>query len=252
MNQNEKAKHFANLHVKGRPLVLYNAWDAGSAKAIAAAGAQVIATSSWAVAEAQGYRDGEALPIELVQQIVARMAGSTEMPITVDFEGGYSDSNDGLAENIVLLLDTGIVGINFEDRVVKGQGLHSIERQADRIAAIRKAAERRGVDLFINARTDLFLGQGRDPVEAIVEALARAKAYARAGASGFFVPGLTDDALIGRLCAEVTLPINVMVMGGVPANDRLAELGVARISYGAIPYIEAMKILQAEAKKVLG
>ena len=96
MNQTEKAKRFAELHVKGAPLLLYNAWDAGSAKSIVEAGAPAIATSSWAVAEAQGYRDGEAIPIEFAEQIVARIAATVDLPVTVDFEGGYSDVDDDL------------------------------------------------------------------------------------------------------------------------------------------------------------
>src|SRR5215831_17388312 len=127
MNQSEKAARFAALHVKGAPLVLYNAWDAGSAQAILEAGAQAIATSSWAVAEAQGYRDGEAIPVGLVEQIVARIAGTIDVPVTVDFEGGYSEDDGELADNISRLLDTGVIGINFEDRVVKGSGLYSVD-----------------------------------------------------------------------------------------------------------------------------
>jgi 2-methylisocitrate lyase-like PEP mutase family enzyme len=169
----------------------------------------------------------------------------------VDFEGGYSEDDGELAANISRLLELGVIGINFEDRVVKGSGLYDIDRQARRLAAIRKAAEQKGVGLFINARTDLFLGQGGDPAQSVGEALDRAKAYAAAGASGFFIPGLPNDALIGRICEGVTLPVNVMVMDGVPSNDRLSELGVSRISYGPIPYISAMNALQQEAKKVL-
>ena len=249
MNQIEKAKRFAELHVKGAPLLLYNAWDAGSAKSILEAGAKAIATSSWSVAEAQGYRDGEAIPIELAEQIVARIAATIDVPVTVDFEGGYSEADGELADNIARLLDLGVIGINFEDRVVKGSGLYDVNRQARRITAIRKAAEQKGVGLFINARTDLFLGQGRDPAQSVGEALDRAKAYAAAGASGFFIPGLRDDALIGRIAEGVALPVNVMVMDGVPSADRLSQLGVSRISYGPIPYIRAMGALQQEAKK---
>ena len=124
MNQTDKAKRFAELHVKGRPLLLYNAWDAGSAKAILAAGAKAIATSSWSVAEAQGYRDGEAIPIALAEQIVGRIAATIDAPVTVDFEGGYSEDDGELAGNISRLLDLGVIGINFEDRVVKGSGLY--------------------------------------------------------------------------------------------------------------------------------
>jgi 2-methylisocitrate lyase-like PEP mutase family enzyme len=251
MNQTEKAKRFAELHVKGTPLLLYNAWDAGSAKAIVAAGAKAIATSSWSVAEAQGYRDGESIPTELAQKIVARIAATIEAPVTVDFEGGYSEDDVALADNVSRLLETGVTGINFEDRVVKGSGLYSVDRQARRIAAIRKSAERKGVDLFINARTDVFFEHGGDAAQAAEEALDRAKAYAAVGASGFFVPGLVDDALIGRICEGVMLPVNVMVMDGVPSNARLSGLGVARISYGPIPYIRAMRVLEEEARTAL-
>jgi 2-methylisocitrate lyase-like PEP mutase family enzyme len=244
MNQVEKAKRFAELHVAGTPLLLYNAWDAGSAKAILEAGAKAIATSSWSVAAAQGYGDGEAIPIGFAEQIVGRITATVDIPVTVDFEGGYSEDDGELAANIERLLDLGAIGINFEDRIVKGSGLYSVDRQARRIAAIRKAAERKGVDLFINARTDVFFEHGDD---AVGEALDRAKAYAAAGASGFFVPGLVNDALIGRVAEAVTLPVNVMVMDGVPSNGRLPELGVARISYGPIPYVRAMIGLRQEA-----
>ena len=240
MSQAEKAKEFAALHVKGNPVILYNAWDAGSAKAIADAGAKAIATSSWSVAAAQGYSDGEDLPIAIAEQIVARIASSVELPVSVDFEGGYSDDDHQLAANISKLLDLGVIGINFEDRIVKGKGLYEIDRQAKRIAAIRRAAEHKGIPLFINARTDVFFGNGAD----VEEALQREKAYASAGASGFFIPGLTDADQIKRIASEATLPVNVMVMEGVPSNEKLATLGVARVSYGPIPYIEAMDELQ--------
>jgi 2-methylisocitrate lyase-like PEP mutase family enzyme len=168
-------------------------------------------------------------------------------PVTVDFEGGYSEDDSALAANISRLLNRGVVGINFEDRIVKGSGLYSVDRQARRIAAIRKVAEQKGIGLFINARTDVFF-ESEDAAQAIDEALERAKAYAAAGASGFFVPGLVDDALIGRVSEVVALPVNAMVMDGVPPNDRLTELGVSRISYGPIPYVSAMTALRAQAK----
>ena len=144
MNQIEKAKRFAELHVKGAPLLLYNAWDAGSAKSILEAGAKAIATSSWSVAEAQGYRDGEAIPIELAEQIVARIAATIDVPVTVDFEGGYSEADGELADNIARLLDLGVIGINFEDRVVKGSGLYDVDRQARRITAIPQGSGAEG------------------------------------------------------------------------------------------------------------
>jgi len=235
MDQSEKANRFAQLHVKGAPLLLYNAWDAGSARSILEAGAKAIATSSWSVAAAQGYQDAEEIPIELAEQVVARIVASVDAPVSVDFEGGYSEDDGELADNISRLIDLGVIGINFEDRIV---------------GAIRKAAEKKRVDFFVNARTNVFFEHGENAAQAVDEALERAKAYAAAGASGFFIPGLTQEALIARLCETVTLPVNVMVMDGVPSNERLSKLGVARISYGPIPYISAMSVLQQEAKKV--
>src|ERR1700760_4252664 len=217
MNQAEKAARFAEYHVKGAPLLLYNAWDAGTAKSILDAGAKAIATSSWAVAEAQGCRDGESILITFVEQIIARIVSTIDAPVSVDFEGDYSDDNGALAENVARLLELGIIGINFEDRVVQGAGLYPIDQHARRIAAIREAARAEGIDL-INPRTDLFLGQQRDPANSITDALDRAKAYAAAGASGFFIPGLRDDGLIGRICENVSLPVNVMVMEGGPSK----------------------------------
>jgi len=250
VSQKGKATRLAGLHTKGAPLVLYNVWDAGSAKAIADAGASAIATSSWSVAEAQGYRDGEEIPVAVADQIIARIATTVDLPVTADFEGGYTEDDAELADNICHLLDLGIVGINFEDRVVKGSGLYGIDRQAKRIATIRQAADTKGIPLFINARTDLFLGQDNDPESTIAAALDRAGAYGFAGASGFFIPGLQSESLIARICEASTLPVNVMVMDAVPANERLAEIGVARISYGPIPYINAMTALGQEAAKL--
>ena len=250
MDQSDKAKCFLELHTRGNPLVLYNAWDAGSAKAILAGGARAVATSSWAVAEAQGFRDGEDLPIDDALRAAARIVASVDVPVTADFEGGYSENDNDLAANVARLLETGIIGINFEDRVVRGSGLYDPDRQARRIKVIRRAAEANGVPLFINARTDLFLKHGKEPEPYVEEALERARAYADAGASGFFVPGLVNEGLIQQVCDDVSLPVNVMVMQGVPGNARLTELGVARISYGAQPYNQAMAWLREESSKV--
>jgi 2-methylisocitrate lyase-like PEP mutase family enzyme len=251
MDQNAKAKKFTNLHVKGTPLILYNAWDVGSAKAIVQAGAKAIATSSWAVADAQGYDDGEKLPKALVEEIMAGIVEAVPVPVTVDFEGGYSDDDHELAKNVAKLLHVGVIGINFEDRIVQGTGLYKTDRQAKRIAAIRKAAHGKGVDLFINARTDLFLGSKGDPAKYVDEAIERAKAYADAGASGFFIPGLLKETLIEQIVENVTLPVNVMYMEGAPSNARLAKFGVSRVSYGAESYSRAMEAVVKDATKVL-
>jgi 2-methylisocitrate lyase-like PEP mutase family enzyme len=248
VSNNDKAKVFATLHQKGNPIVIFNAWDAGSATAIALGGARAIGTSSWAVAAAQGYKDGENLPLESLLKVAARIARTVDIPVSVDFEGGYSDDDLQLSENVSRLIETGAIGINFEDRVVKGEGLHEVDRQARRIEAIRNVARAAGIDLFINARTDVFFHQGTS--EATIEsALARAHAYAAAGASGLFVPGLVDETLIAQICERTTLPVNVMMSAKAPTPARLAELGVSRISYATFPYISAMEKLQQDASR---
>jgi 2-methylisocitrate lyase-like PEP mutase family enzyme len=195
-------------------------------------------------------RDGEDIPVEFFNQIIARIVDSVDVPVTADSEGGYTDDDDQLAQNLSGLLDIGIVGINFEDRVVKGSGLYSIDRQASRIAVLRRIADQKGLPLFVNARTDLFLGQGNDPQAVVGEALDRAAAYSDAGASGFFIPGLQEKPLITRISEGAALPVNVMVMDGVPSNVELAEIGIARISYGATPYVDVLSALEQNYRKV--
>lgn len=251
MSNSEKFKLFKSLHVKGDPLVLYNIWDAGGAKALAETGARAIATGSWSVAAAHGYPDGEAIPLDFLLILAGRIAGATGLPLTVDFEGGYAEAPDALAENARRLAATGAVGMNFEDQVVGGAGVYPIARQAERIGAIRKAA---GPDFFLNARTDLFL---KEPDRArhaafLSEAKTRAAAYAEAGASGFFVPGLIDPSLIAEICAATALPVNVMAMPGAPSRATLAELGAARISHGPFPYRQAMADLAERFRTALG
>lgn len=251
MKHKEYAQLFASLHVKGKPLMLYNAWDAGSAKAVAAAGSRAIGTSSWAVAAAHGYDDGEAIPFSLVEQVLGRIVATADLPVTVDVEGGYSDDPLSCAGNIARLVALGVAGINFEDRVVSGEGLHGIASQCERIAAIRSMADAAGIPLFINARTDIYLGTGIAPQDGLDEAIERASAYAKAGASGFFVPGLVDLPSIARLCDGIELPLNVMVMPGLADTAALAGAGVARISYGPTPYLQAIGTVTAAAQEVL-
>lgn len=249
MNQSERAQAFAALHVKGAPLVLWNVWDAGSAKAVADAGAKAIATGSWSVAAAQGFADGEDLPLKDVLRTAAQVVGAVDVPVSVDFEGGYAAEPAEMAENLSALIETGVVGINVEDRIVGGKGLHGVSEHATRLAALRGAAEAAGVKLFINARTDVFF-QGKSApsaTELMDEALERAAAYAVAGADGLFVPGLADLDLIARMAAEQDLPLNVMRMGDAVSVAEYAQAGVARISHGPGPYLAAMKAVTAAA-----
>lgn len=249
ITQVEKARLFTRLHSKGNPLILFNIWDAGSARAVQEAGAKAVATGSWSVASAHGYADGEQLPFELVLANLQRIIASVNVPVSLDLEGGYGKSPVELQENVAQVIEAGAVGINFEDQIIGSDGLHATDTQCERIAAIRSATEDASVPLFINARTDLFLQT--DPAEhntALVEAaIERAKYYAAAGASGFFVPGLANAEHIRTLCEHSSLPLNIMIVPDAPSVHELAALGVARISHGPGPYRVAMDTLKATA-----
>ena len=248
--QREKAERFSVLHVKGDPVILFNIWDAGSAKAVEEAGAKAIATGSHSVAAANGFADGQNMSLDLALANLERIIASVEVPVTIDFEGGYATGIAGLRENISKVIDAGAVGINFEDQIVGGEGLYSIEEQSARITAVREAAESKSIPLFINARTDVFL-KTYPAIHTDVqleEVLDRASAYADAGASGLFAPGLRDADLIRQLCERSPLPVNIMVLPDTPSNKEMAELGVARISYGAGPYRQMIEALKESAR----
>ncbi|MBX5237241.1 isocitrate lyase/phosphoenolpyruvate mutase family protein [Rhizobium sp. NLR22b] len=252
MNQTEKAKAFAALHRKGDPIVLYNIWDAGTAKAIADAGAKALATGSWSVAAAHGFADGEKLPMSVLVETAKSITDAVDLPLSVDFEGAYSADPDRAAANVAELMEVGAIGINFEDRVVSGDGLYPVESQAARIRAIRAMADGRDIAFFINARTDLFLAESDLSKHAglVDEAIERGRAYAAAGGSGFFVPGLIEPALIEKICAASSLPVNIMMRAGAPDVKTLAKLGVGRISYGPGPYRSMMEKLKQAAAAI--
>jgi 2-methylisocitrate lyase-like PEP mutase family enzyme len=246
MTQTDKFRAFAALHVPGDPVILFNAWDAGSAKAVAEAGAKAIATGSASVAAAHGYDDAEGLPLQLALANAQRVTGAVDLPVTIDFEGAYATAPDATAANVAKLADAGAIGCNFEDQIVGGDGLHPTAFQAERIAAIRAAV---GPDFFINARTDIFLKAKMETHDAamVEAALDRARAYAEAGASGFFVPLLADLRLLEKFCAASPLPVNFMAFPGAPAAAAVAATGVARISHGPFPFKLAMQALKAAA-----
>lgn len=253
MTQAERAQYFQNLHIKGDPLILFNAWDAGSAQAIQEIGANAIATSSWSVAAAHGYEDGEKLPFDLVLKNLKRIIASVNLPVTIDLEGGYGHSPTQVKETVTKVIETGAVGINVEDQIIGRDELYSIEDQCARLKAIREAAELSSVPLFINARTDIFFkaGPANHNDDLLEESIRRANAYAESGASGFFVPGLREAKHIERLCKLSPLPVNVMVLPDMHSSQQLAELGVARISYGPGPYCLAMDALKEAGRRAL-
>ena len=242
---------FAQLHVPGDPLILFNAWDAGSAQAVAKAGAKAVATGSASVAMANGFGDGEEVPIDFALANARRIVEAVEVPVTVDFEGAYADDPAGVARNVALLAETGAVGCNFEDQIVGGEGLYPVAVQAERIAAARQGA---GSDFFINCRTDLFLKAPQETHDDAMldEALERARVYAQAGASGYFVPMLGDPGLLRRLCEQSPIPVNFMTYPGCPSNAEIAATGIARISHGPFPYMALMDRFTEMAAAAIG
>lgn len=244
----EKCRQFAALHVPGRPLVLYNIWDVGSAKAVERAGAKALATGSHPVADAAGWADGQGVPIEFALANAGRIVAATSLPVTVDFEGGYATDPQIVADNVQRLADTGAVGCNFEDQVIGGGGLHPLEQQAAKIKAIRS---RVGGGFFINARTDLLLKTEQHDDALIDQVVERGKAFADAGASGFFVPRLSDARQIERVVREVPLPLNVIAFPGAPPRSEWASAGVARISHGPFPHRALMAKLEEMAREAI-
>ncbi|WP_068784038.1 isocitrate lyase/PEP mutase family protein [Paenibacillus phocaensis] len=252
----EQARRFKARHVPGQPLVLFNVWDAGSALAMKEAGAEAIATGSWSVAAAHGYEDGEKLPFELVLANLERIVRVIpDLPVTIDIESGYGLSAAEVGQHVRLILEAGAVGINLEDQKIGGEGLYSVEEQSRRIAAAREAAEEAGIPLFINARCDVFFQPDAAAVPGdaqMDEAIRRARAYAEAGADGIFLPGLNEPERIALLGPSSPLPLNLMVgTAASPSLRELAALGVARVSYGPHPYLQAMDAFREAGRKVL-
>lgn len=243
-----KFETFAALHVPGNPVILYNIWDVGSALAVVAAGAKALATGSHPVADANGWPDGQKVPMDFAFANASRIMSAVDLPLTVDFEGGYAVEPEEVAGNVGKLAGTGAVGCNFEDQVIGGEGLHPLDLQVRRIAAIRRAV---GDAFYINARTDLFLKTQTYDDALIDQVVERGKAFADAGASGFFVPRLADPKQIERVVREVPLPLNVIAFPGAPDKKVWAEAGVARISHGPFPHRALMATLVDMARAAI-
>lgn len=246
-----RAAYFRALHVAGRPLILFNIWDAGSARAVAEAGALALATGSWSVAAAHGYADGEQLPFELALANVQRIVRATHLPVSFDIESGYGREPDAVGRTLARVVAAGVVGCNIEDSFPDSGRLRPLADQLERLRHARAQATRD--DFFINARTDVFFQTPPEQHDdAMVDvAIERAIAYADVGADGLFVPGVIDPRLIARLVVASPLPINVMAGTGSPDTRVLAEAGVARISHGPGPYRVAMQALGDAARTAL-
>lgn len=216
---------FRSLHVPGVPLVLVNAWDAASARIVAAAGAPAVATTSAGVSWSLGVADGDRLDRAAALDVVRRVAAAVPIGVTADIETGYGATPDAVADTVRAVVAAGAVGINIEDVDPATGGLRDVADQCARLAAVRAA----GDALFVNARIDTVL-RGLGGVDETVE---RATAYLAAGADGIFVPGAVDPDAIAELVERIAAPVNVMAGPGAPSVPELARLGVARVSLGS-------------------
>lgn len=245
MTLQEKAATLQALHDDPELLVLVNVWDVASATRVAAQpGCRAIATASHAIAASYGYEDGENIPVELMLDMIGRVAGAVELPVTADLEAGYGD----VAGTVRRAIAAGAVGGNLEDEM----------RPFDEaVAAVRTACESaasEGVAFVLNARTDAFLfaGEDSDPDEVLADAIARGKAFLDAGAACVFVPGKLDADTIGKLVEGIgERKVSTLGFPGTPPPAELAALGVARVSYGPFPQLAMLDHLGGLAESLL-
>lgn len=218
---------FRRLHQGPDLLILPNAWDAGSGRLFESLGAKAIATTSAGVAWSHGYPDGDALPVERLVATVSAIVRVIGVPLSVDLEGGYSSDPATVGETVAAVIDAGAVGINVED----GSGSPAL--LCAKIEQVKRAARQRGVELFVNARTDVYL-RGLVPAEqALAETLARAQRYREAGCDGLFVPGLIAPDDIRTAAETVALPLNLLAWPGLASAAELQTMGVRRLSAGS-------------------
>ncbi|NOT33736.1 MAG: isocitrate lyase/phosphoenolpyruvate mutase family protein [Candidatus Eisenbacteria bacterium] len=251
-SQSSRAAHFRELHSK-RPLILPNAWDAGSARAIERAGADAIATSSAGVAWSLGRADGQRLSREQMVEVVRSIAAVVSVPVSADVEGGYGSGGPAdIAETVRAVIAAGAVGVNLEDSPGRGdEALIPAPAHVERIRAARDAARAVGGDIVINARTDVFLAQVGAPETRFDEAVRRAKLYRQAGADCLFVPGVIDAETIAALVRAIDGPLNILARAGAPTLSQLGALGVARVSLGSAIALAALTAAQRAARELL-
>ena len=227
--QNEKAEFFRSLHRGPEILVLPNAWDCASARIFEQADFPAIATTSAGIAFSLGYSDGERIPPDLMLATVGQISDCVQIPVTADLESGYGD----VAKTTAGLIAAGAVGLNFEDMEHDSHALAPVTAQVEKIAIIRRIATGLGVNIVINARTDVFLAQIGEPATRFERACERLQAYIAAGADCVFLPGLADENIIRRVVETLKFPLNILAGPNLPTIPRLRELGVARVSVGS-------------------
>jgi 2-methylisocitrate lyase-like PEP mutase family enzyme len=238
----DKAEVFRALHHGPPILVLPNAWDAATARVFERAGFPAVATTSAGVSAALGYPDGGVVPPSEMIQAVARIARAVRVPVSADIEHGYGATPDAAADVVLRIIAAGAVGVNIEDYVPGAPDLEPVDLQADRIAAVAKAASIAGVRVVINARTDVFLRSVGEMSRRRDISVERGRAYLAAGADCVFVPGVTDGSTIQALAAGIAGPINVLAVRGSPPVGELERLGVARVTVGSGPTRAALAL----------
>ena len=252
MAQAEKAQRLLQLHHGETPLVLVNAWDAASAAIVEEAGFPAVATSSASLANSLGCADGQHLQWHEMLGAIRRISTTVQVPVTADIEAGFSSSVQQLSAAIDDVIAAGAVGVNLED-ALPGHGdrgpLYTAADQVARIQAARKAGEKRGIHLVINARTDAYWQKEVPREEALRNTLERGKTYLKAGADCVFIPGLGDGRHIQTIVQEFNAPLNVLATVGCPSIPELQKLGVKRISMGSGPMRAAMGLLRRIARE---
>lgn len=247
----DKAQRLRELHKAPPMLVLPNVWDAVSARIVEAEGYPAIATTSAGVAAALGYPDGVgAVPPNEMIEAVARIARAVSVPVSADIEHGYATTPDALADVVLRVIAAGAVGVNIEDCLPGCADLEPIALQCDKIAAVVKAAEKSGVRVAVNARTDVFLRGIGAPDGRVAAAVERGNAFLQAGAVCVFVPGVRDRDTIGALTKGIKGPVNILAVKGSLAIQELEALGVARVSLGSGPARAAAALMQSIAREL--
>jgi 2-methylisocitrate lyase-like PEP mutase family enzyme len=230
MTQSEKSELFLQQHRSKRILLLPNVWDALSARLIASAGFNSLATASFSLAAAHGYEDGEKIPFPKLMEVVGEITKAVDVPVSVDFERGYAMDLPLLADNVRRVLDAGAVGINIEDRDANGRTLTSVAAQCKKLETIREAAIKHGVHMVINARTDAYLL--KLDADYFNDTLSRGKAYRDTGADCFYPIGIDNYPDLARVLDEIDLPQNVLLIKPLADLKKLEEMGVSRVSLG--------------------
>jgi 2-methylisocitrate lyase-like PEP mutase family enzyme len=239
-----RCKLLRSLHVPGSPLVLPNAWDAASAKAVVAAGFPVVATTSGGVAAALGYDDHERAPADEMLAAAARISRSVDVPVTIDAEAGYGMEP---ADLVAALKSIGAAGCNLEDTNHAAGTLYDPVQHADWLRKVREAASRQDYGLVINARIDVFLSGvlsgSNEPTqrELVTDALQRAHTCFEAGADCVFPIALWETEALTTFIAQAPGPVNVLSFKLAPSLAELTRLGVSRVSYGSLLHRDLME-----------